>query len=172
MRDYIMGSQEITMPKRKTMGEYIIEAKLEALRRQFETFTPPPCEQCGLMGHESNDCPTGNSLDDYEILYDGDEYDAFSSDWNIDYIPPCMKHLWPTQEKELDINERLPTLNQNSITKMSQSSPYLLSTQIEPKPEEESEVITFTTNMELNEELGHAGQTLTKREEDLTAKKT
>lgn len=41
MRDYIMGSQERAIPKRKTMGEYIIEAKLEALRRQFETFTPP-----------------------------------------------------------------------------------------------------------------------------------
>jgi len=161
-----MGSQERTMPKRKTMGEYIIEAKLEALRRQY------PCNHCGLAEHESKDCPIGTSLDDYEILSDGDQYDAFSSNWNIEYIPPCMKHLWPTQRNELDINERLTTLKQNSIAELSHSPPCVLSTQVEPKPEEESEVITLTTNIELNEELGHAGQAFTKREEALTAEKT
>jgi len=93
MRDYIMGSQERTMPKRKTMGEYIAEAKLEALRRQFETFTTPSCIQCGLVGHESEDCSTGNNSDDYEILLDEDQHDACSSNWYIDYILPCMKHL-------------------------------------------------------------------------------
>lgn len=167
MRDYIMGSQERTMPKRKTMGEYIIEAKLEALRRQFETFTPPPCEQCGLMGHESNDCPTRNSLDDYEILYDGDQYDAFSSNWYIDYIPPCMKHFWPTKENELDINERLTTLIQNTSAELSQRPQKPISTHFEPNLVEETETITLMSGVDLNEELGHEAHGFIEREETL-----
>jgi len=158
-----MGSQERTMPKRKTMGEYIAKAKLEALRRRFETFTP--CIQCGLVGHESEDCSTGNNSDDYEILLDEDQHDACSSNWYIDYIPPCMKHLWPTKEKELNIDERLTTLNENTIFESSQSPPYSLSTQVEPKPAEEPNVITLTTDIELIKELGHVEQAFTKREE-------
>ncbi|KEH17197.1 hypothetical protein MTR_0032s0030 [Medicago truncatula] len=166
MRDYIMGNQERTMPKRKTMGQYIIEAKIEALRRQFETFSPP-CKICGLVGHDSQDCLIGNSWDDYEIVPNENQHDPHSSNWKIDYIPPCMKHLWPTHEKELDINERLTTLNQNTIAELSHSPPCVLSTQVEPKTKEESEVITLTTNIELNEEFGHEGHVFTKREETL-----
>lgn len=166
MRDYIMGSQERTMPKRKTMGEYIAEAKLEALRRQFETFTPP-CIQCGLVGHESKDCSTGNNSDDYEILLDEDQHDACSSNWYIDYIPPCMKHLWPTQEKELDINERLTTLNHNTSAELSQRPQEPISTHFEPNLVEGTETIILMSGVDLNEELGHEAHGFIEREETL-----
>ena len=83
-----------------------------------------------------------------------------------------MKHLWPTKEKELNIDERLTTLNENTIFESSQSPPYSLSTQVEPKPAEEPNVITLTTDIELIKELGHVEQAFTKREEALTEERT
>ncbi|RHN56097.1 hypothetical protein MtrunA17_Chr5g0425691 [Medicago truncatula] len=42
-----------------------------------------------------------------------------------------------------------------------------MSTQVEPNLDEESEVITLSTNKELKEELGHEGHVFTEREENL-----
>ncbi|MCI35396.1 hypothetical protein A2U01_0056617, partial [Trifolium medium] len=80
------------MPKRKTMGECIIKAKLEALKRLLQTFTPSISECCGFLGHESQDCQVENSYDDYEILLPiEDQHDPHPPKWDINYIPPCLR---------------------------------------------------------------------------------
>ncbi|MCI26936.1 hypothetical protein A2U01_0048134, partial [Trifolium medium] len=100
MRDYIMGNQQRTTPKRKTMGEYIIEAKLEALRRQLETFNPPSCTNCSLVGHDSQGCPIENSLDEYETLPNEDQQYPHPFKRDINYIPPCLRRRCPEQAEE------------------------------------------------------------------------
>ncbi|GAU50890.1 hypothetical protein TSUD_187670 [Trifolium subterraneum] len=154
MRDYILGNK---VPKRKTMGEYIIEAKLEALKRQLETFTPSVCECCGLVGHGSQDCQVGNSCDDYEIFPIEDQHDPHPPKSNINYIPPCLRRLPPIPTEEPDINEALTNFNQNTIFDFSQRPKDSTSTRVEPNVEKEAENITLASAVDLTKELGHEG---------------
>ncbi|MCI56067.1 hypothetical protein A2U01_0077318, partial [Trifolium medium] len=80
------------------MGEYIIEAKLEAIRRQLETLiNPPSCTNCSLVGHDSQDCQVENSCDDYEILPIEEQHNPHPPKWDINYIPPCLRRRCPEQ---------------------------------------------------------------------------
>lgn len=96
------------------MDGYILEAKLEFLKRQLNTCISLPCQYWDLVGHNGQHNPIRNYCDYYEICTDGDQYNPYSSKWNIAYIPHCMQLQSPKQENELDINERLTTLIQMS----------------------------------------------------------
>ncbi|PNX78224.1 hypothetical protein L195_g034201 [Trifolium pratense] len=162
MRDYILGNQEITTPKRKTMGEYIIEAKLEAIqaklealiKRQFGIYTSLPCEHCDLVGHESEECPTRNLWDDGEIVHNGEQHDPHSFKRDINYIPPCLRRQSPMPMEELDINETLTTLNQNTLTELSQN---------EKQPKANDVLVKFMeqTNEKFGTLEGHISSILT-----------
>ncbi|MCI09833.1 hypothetical protein A2U01_0030924, partial [Trifolium medium] len=107
MRDYIMGNQERTAPKRKTTGEYILEAKLETLKRQLQIYTSLLCEHCDLVGHESEECSTRSLWDDGEIVHNGEQHDPHPPKWDINYIPPCLRRRCPKQAEEPYVNETL-----------------------------------------------------------------
>ncbi|WJX95286.1 hypothetical protein P8452_76624 [Trifolium repens] len=168
MRDYIMGNQERTAPKRKTLGEYIIESKLDAMIRQLETLMPSVCECCGLVGHKSQDCQIANSCDDYDILPTEEQNDPHSFKRDINYIPPCLRRTYPKQAEEPNINETRTTLRQSTITELFQRYQDSISTHIQPKFEAEAEDNLLTSGVDLNEDLTHETQVLIESEEALT----
>ncbi|WJX34597.1 hypothetical protein P8452_22697 [Trifolium repens] len=116
MRDYIMGNQERTAPKRKTLGEYFIESKLDAIKRQLEALASSFCDHCYLNGHESEECPTRNLWDDCQIVHNEDQHDLHTPNRDINYIPPCLRRTCPKQAEEPNINETRTTLRQSTIT--------------------------------------------------------
>ncbi|WJX56928.1 hypothetical protein P8452_42539 [Trifolium repens] len=91
MRDYIMGNQERT--KRNTLGEYFIESKLDDIKRQLEALASSFCDHCYLDNHESEECPTRNLWDDCEIVHSDEQHNPHPPNWDINYIPPCLRHL-------------------------------------------------------------------------------
>jgi hypothetical protein len=173
MRDYIMGNQERTAPKRKTIGEHIIEAKLEALIRQLEILTnkvknETPCERCGLVGHESQECPTRNLWDDCEIVHSGEQHNPHPPNWDINYIPPCLRRWSQMPMEEPNINKTRTTLKQSTMYDFYQRLQDSISTHIESKQEKEGENITPTSSVKLDEELGHEVLVSIESEEALT----
>ncbi|CAJ2641089.1 unnamed protein product [Trifolium pratense] len=162
------------MAERKTMRDYIIEAKLDAiiakleiLQRQCEIYTSLPCEHCDLVGHESEKCPTRSIWDDGEIVHNGEQHDPHPPKRDINYIPPCLRRC-PEQAEEPYVNETLTTLNQNTLTELSQKHQDSISTHVEPKQEEEYENVTLISGVELNEKLGHEGLVSVECEQALT----
>ncbi|KAK2374613.1 hypothetical protein QL285_075562 [Trifolium repens] len=162
--------EEEAMPKRITLGEWIIEAKLKALRRKQETFTPPSCTNCSLVGHYSQDCPIGSSLDDYETLPNEDQHDLHPPNRDINYIPPCLRRTCPKQAEEPNINETRTTLRQSTITELFQRYQDSISTHIQPNFESKAEVNLLTSGVDLK--LRHEGQVLIESEEALTEEST
>ncbi|GAU48892.1 hypothetical protein TSUD_98830 [Trifolium subterraneum] len=163
IRDYILGNEEITMPKRKTL-----EAKLEALKRQLETFRPCVCEHCDLVGHESLECPTQTLWGDFEVIHNGEKHDPHSSKRDINYIPPCLRRQPPKSREELNINGALTTLKQSSMYDFYQRLQDSISTRVEPKQEEEYKNVTLISGVDLSEELKHEEQVSIENEEALT----
>ncbi|CAJ2672601.1 unnamed protein product [Trifolium pratense] len=94
------------MAERKTMRDYIIEAKLDAiiakleiLQRQCEIYTSLPCEHCDLVGHESEECPTRSIWDDGEIVHNGEQHDPHPPKRDINYIPPFLRR-WSQEQHD------------------------------------------------------------------------
>jgi hypothetical protein len=164
--------EEEAMPKRITLGEWIIEGKLKALKRKQETFTPPSCTNCSLVGHYSQDCPIGSSLDDYETLPNEDQHDLHPPNRDINYIPPCLRRTCPKQAEEPNINETRTTLRQSTITELFQRYQDSISTHIQPKFESKVEVNLLTSGVDLNEDLTHERQVPTESEQALTEEST
>ncbi|KAK2418210.1 hypothetical protein QL285_040428 [Trifolium repens] len=141
MRDYIMGNQERTAPKRKTLGEYFIESKLDAIKRQLEALASSFCDHCYLDSHEIEECPTRNLWDDCEIVHSDEQH---------------------------EINDTLTTLSQNTINELSQKPQESISVCVDPNFEVEDEVNLLTSGVDLNEKLRHEGQVLIESEEAFT----
>ncbi|WJX64878.1 hypothetical protein P8452_49607 [Trifolium repens] len=170
MRDYIIGNQERTAPKRKTLGEYFIESKLDAIKRQLEALASSFCDHCYLDGHESEECPTRNLWDDCEIVHNEDQHDLHPPNWDINYIPPCLRRTCPKQAEEPNINETRTTLRQSTITELFQRYQDSISTHIQPNFESKAEVNLLTSGVDLK--LRHEGQVLIESEEALTEEST
>jgi hypothetical protein len=168
MRDYIMGNQERTAPKRKTLGEYFIESKLDVIKRQLETLASSFCDHCYLEGHESEECPTQNLWDDCEIVHSGGQHNSHPPNWDINYIPPCLRRQLPRPMEEQNVNDTLATLSQNTINELSQRPQESISICVEPNFEAEDEVNLLTSGVNLNEKLRQEGQVLIESEEALT----
>ncbi|KAK2380915.1 hypothetical protein QL285_068566 [Trifolium repens] len=172
MRDYIMGNQERTTPKRKTLGEYFIESKLDAIKRQLEALASSFCDHCYLDGHESEECPIRNLWDDCEIVHSDQQHNPHPPNWDINYIPPCLRRTPPKQAEEPNINEKRTTLRQSTITELFQRYQDSISTHIQPKFESEAEVNLLTSGVDLNEDLTHDRQVPTESEQALTEEST
>ncbi|CAJ2654583.1 unnamed protein product [Trifolium pratense] len=87
---------------------------------------------------------------------------------DINYIPPCLRRWCPEQAEEPYVNETLTTLNQNTLTELSQKHQDSISTHVEPKQEEEYENVTLISGVDLNEKLGHEGLVSVECEQALT----
>ncbi|WJX57699.1 hypothetical protein P8452_43227 [Trifolium repens] len=172
MRDYIMGNQERTAPKPKTLGEYFIESKLDVIKRQLETLASSFCDHCFLEGHESEECPTQNLWDDCEIFHSDEQHNLHPPNRDINYIPPCLRRTCPKQAEEPNINETRTTLRQSTITELFQRYQDSISTHIQPKFESEAEVNLLTSGVDLNEDLTLERQVPTKSEPALTEEST
>ncbi|WJX76903.1 hypothetical protein P8452_60268 [Trifolium repens] len=172
MRDYIMGNQERTAPKRKTLGEYFIESKLDAIKRQLEALASAFCDHCYLDSHESEECPTRNLWDDCEILHSDEQHNPHPPNWDINYIPPCLRRQSPKRMEEQNVNGTLTTLSQNTINELSQKPQESISVCVDPNFEAENEVNLLTSGVDLNEKLRHEGQVLIESEEALTEEST
>ncbi|WJX27973.1 hypothetical protein P8452_16744 [Trifolium repens] len=172
MRDYIMGNQERTAPKRKTLGEYFIESKLDAIIRQLEALASAFCDHCYLDSHESEECPTRNLWDDCEIVHSDEQHNPHPPNWDINYIPPCLRRQSPKRMEEQNVNDTLTTLSQNTINELSQKPQESISVCVDPNFEAEDEVNLLTSGVDLNEKLRHEGQVLIESEEALTEEST
>jgi hypothetical protein len=172
MRDYIMGNQERTAPKRKTLGEYFIESKLDAIKRQLEALASAFCDHCYLDSHESEECPTRNLWDDCEIVHSDEQHNPHPPNWDINYIPPCLRRQPPKPMEEQNVNDTLTTLSQNTINELSQKPQESISVCVDPNFEAEDEVNLLTSGVDLNEKLRHEGQVLIESEEALTEEST
>ncbi|WJX97023.1 hypothetical protein P8452_78148 [Trifolium repens] len=172
MRDYIMGNQERTAPKRKTLGEYFIESKLDAIKRQLEALASAFCDHCYLDSHESEECPTRNLWDDCEIVHSDEQHNPHPPNWDINYIPPCLRRQPPKPMEEQNVNDTLTTLSQNTINELSQKPQESISVCVYPNFEAEDEVNLLTSGVDLNEKLRHEGQVLIESEEALTEEST
>ncbi|KAK2368757.1 hypothetical protein QL285_081929 [Trifolium repens] len=172
MRDYIMSNQERTAPKRKTLGEYFIESKLDVIKRQLEELASSFCDHCYLDGHESKECPTRNLWDDCEIVHSDEQHNPHPPNWDINYIPPCLRRQPPKPMEEQNVNDTLTTLSQNTINELSQKPQESISVCVDPNFEAEDEVNLLTSGVDLNEDLTHERQVPTKSEQALTEEST
>ncbi|KAK2450672.1 hypothetical protein QL285_009783 [Trifolium repens] len=172
MRDCIMGNQERTAPKQKTLGEYLIESKLDVIKRQLETLASSFCDHCYLEGHKSEECPTQNLWDDCEIVHSDEQHNLHPPNRDINYIPPCLRRTCPKQADEPNINETRTTLRQSTITELFQRYQDSISTHIQPKFESEAEVNLLTSGVDLYEELTLERQVPTESEQALTEEST
>ncbi|KAK2381666.1 hypothetical protein QL285_069257 [Trifolium repens] len=172
MRDYIMSNQERTAPKRKTLGEYFIESKLDVIKRQLEELASSFCDHCYLDGHESKECPTRNLWDDCEIVHSDEQHNPHPPNWDINYIPPCLRRQPPKPMEEQNVNDTLTTLSQNTINELSQKLQESISVCVDPNFEAEDEVNLLTSGVDLNEDLTHERQVPTESEQALTEEST
>ncbi|WJX50397.1 hypothetical protein P8452_36708 [Trifolium repens] len=125
-----------------------------------------------MNGHESKECPTRNLWDDCEIVHSDEQHNPHPPNWDINYIPPCLRRQPPKPMEEQNVNDTLTTLSQNTINELSQKPQESISVCVDPNFEAEDEVNLLTSGVDLNEDLTHERQVPTESEQALTEEST